>query len=185
MKNIIRAAAFMAAFVGIMGCQQAPTTEFEAARAAIQQADSVEADIYVADLYAAALDSFTAAQAEIDAQNAASSFSRDYSRAGKLIAFSIQAAEEAQTEVEGAKELVRAQADSLIAIVQQTVATAPQNAVMEAEQVGTPSAATLVQEAIQARDAGDYKTARDQAQAAIDRLNAAPAEADAATAPRS
>ena len=185
MKNIVRAAAIVAAFVGIMGCQQAPTTEFEAARAAIQRADSVEADIYVADLYTAALDSFNAAEAEIEAQNAASGFSRDYSRANDLIAFALQAAEEAEGEVEGAKELVRAEADSLIAVAEAAVSAVPESAVMQAEQAGAPSAAALVQDAIEARNAGDYKTARDLGQAAVDQLAAPAAEAGTTPAPRS
>jgi len=180
MKKIFLTALSAAAFITFTGCQQAPNSEFEAARTALQRADSVEADVYLADVYSAALDSLNAAQIEIETQNAASSFSREYSHARELLAFSFQTAQTAEAGVDAAREEMRAEADSLISVVQQAIATSP---VIQTED-GAPSVVTLLNDAVRARDEGDYKTARDLSQAAADQIASSPDPA-ADAAPRS
>jgi hypothetical protein len=181
MKKLLMAALSAAAFIMFTGCQQAPNSEFEAARAALQRADSVEADVYLADLYSSALDSLNAAQVEIETQNAASGFSRDYTRAKELLAFTYETARSAETGVDEAREEIRAEADSLISVVQQAIAASP---VVQTEDGGAPSVTALLNDAVRARDGGDYKTAHDLIQAAADQIAATPVPA-ADMAPRS
>ena len=180
MKKIFLAALSAAAIVTFTGCQQAPNSEFEAARTALQRADSVEADVYLADLYSAALDSLNAAQIEIETQNAASSFSRDYSHAKELLAFTAQTAQTAETGVDVAREEMRVEADSLISAVQQAIAASP---VVQTEG-GAPSVVALLNDAVRAQEEGDYKTARDLSQAAADQIATTPVQTPDA-APRS
>lgn len=165
------------ALLFIIGCQQAPQEQLDAARAALMQADSVEADLYVSELYVAALDSFNAAQSEIEAEDAKSGFSRDYGNASELLAYTQQTAADAAAQVEERKEAVRVEADSLISLAQAALAANPAPTAAAVTDTSTPSVTALVNDAIAARDAGDYKAARDLAQAAVDQVGASAAPA--------
>lgn len=155
----------------VSGCQKAPQAELDSARAALMKADSVEADVYVTDLYVAALDSFNAAQSEIEVEDAKSRIGRDYDHAAELLAFTEQTAQQAAGQAEANKEAVRMEADSLISLAQAALAEQPLGAPSTVVDSGTSSTRTLVSDAVHARDTGDYKTARDLAQTAVDRLS--------------
>lgn len=178
MKTSLVSMLALVAFVLVSGCQKAPQAELDAARAALMQADSVEADIYVSDLYVAALDSFNAAQSEIEVEDGKSAFGRNYDHAGELLAFTQQTAQDAASQVDAKKEAVRLEADSLIAIAQGALATQPEGTTSTVVDSGSPSVTTLVNDAVAARDMGDYMTARNLAQTAVDQLGqtTAPAE---------
>lgn len=165
------------AFVFVSACQQAPKAELDAARAALMQADSLDADVYVSDLYVAALDSFNAAQSEIEVEDAKSGLSRDYAHAAELLAFTEQTARNAAGQVDASKEAVRVEVDSLIALAQAALSATPPSTTSAVVDSGIPSVTTLVNDAVLARDMGDYKSARDLAQTAVDRLErTSPAE---------
>lgn len=178
MKTFIYSALALASIVLVTGCQKAPEAELGAARAALMQADSVEADVYVADLYVAALDSFNAAQSEIEVENAKSGFGRDYGHAAELLAFTQQTAQDAVGQVDAEKEAVRVEADSLIALAQIVLSTQPAGTSSAVADSGVPSVTTLVNDAVLAREVGDNMSARDLAQTAVDQLGqaATPAE---------
>lgn len=178
MKKIVLPVLGIAAFVGLIGCQSAPQQDLESAQVALNRADSVEADIYASDFYAAALDSFAAATAEIEMQDANSAFSRNYDAASHLLAVTIESAQEAEAAAVQNKATVQAEADSLIALAQQALTASPE--VMT--QTGSENVSTLVNDAVAAQGLGDYMTARDLAQQAVNQLTQ-PASTQAA--PRS
>lgn len=156
----------IAALAAFAGCQSAPNQDVEAARTALARADSVEADLYAPTTYMAAADSFAAAMAEIEEQNAASSLTRKYEGAERLLAAAMETAQEAATEAVHQKAEARAAADSVIALARQAVDAASE--VMT--RIRSESASTLIDGAVAARDQGDYLTARELAQKALDRL---------------
>ncbi len=178
MKTKFFAALAISTFVLVSGCQKAPEAELDAARAALMQADSAEADVYASDLFVAALDSFNAAQSEIEVQDAKSGMGRDYAHAEELLAFTQRAAQDALGQVDVNKEALRVEADSLIAIAQSAMATQPAPTANTVADSGTESLATLINDAVLARDMGDYKSARDLARTAVEQLGQAPVPAD-------
>ena len=178
MKTTFFAALAVSTFVIVTGCQKAPEAELDAARAALMQADSAEADVYASDLYVAALDSFNAAQSEIEVQDAKSGMGRDYAHAEELLAFTQRAAQDALGEVETNKEALRLEADSLIAIAQAALAAQPAPTANTVADSGKETIATLIDDAVVALEMGDYKSARDLARTAVDQLGQAPAPAE-------
>lgn len=178
MKTKFFAALVVSTFVLVSGCQEAPEAELDAARAALMQADSAEADVYASDLFVAALDSFNAAQSEIEVQDAKSGMGRDYAHAEELLAFTQQAAQDALGQVEVNKEALRVEADSLIAIAQSALATQPAPTANTVADSGTETIATLINDAVLAREMGDYKSARDLARTAVEQLGQAPTPAE-------
>lgn len=182
----------------LVGCQAPPQEDLTAAQTALATADEAEADLYVADLYVAAQDSFAAAQAEIETQNGASQFSRDYARAQSLLQFVATTATQAQAEVETRKAAMIAETDTLILQAEEAVAQA--QALMAQAPTGKDGALALVaigedagtaastlEEAKAAQAAGDIARAHDLAKAALDQatvlvgeLNGAMAKTDVA-----
>jgi|SRR5690606_16447278 hypothetical protein len=172
-------------FVGglfLSGCSTAPTAEFDAALAALDSADQVEADLYVADLYQAAQDSFAAAQAELEEQNAKSALTRDYSHVAELISFVQTTAMSAIEQVETRKEELFTNTQNLIAEAQAAVATARELAakaprskdkvalVAITEDAGDAEA--LLKDAITALEQGDVLNANQLAQNALEKAKA-------------
>jgi hypothetical protein len=164
------------------GCAKEPQAEIAAARAALFTADSLEADLYVSDLYQAAQDSFAAAQAEIQVQNARSSLARDYNRAAQQLQFVAQSAAMAQEQVAARKEELRVQTDTLIAQTKWAVAEArallakaPRgkdgNVALVAIQEDAGTAETMLNDAIQAQAEGKVAQAHDLARSALSRAN--------------
>lgn len=177
----------------LVGCQAPPQEELTAAQTALAAADEAEADLYVADLYVAAQDSFAAAQAEIEAQNAASQMSRDYARAESLLQFVNETATQAQADVETRKAAMMAETDALI--LQATEAVAQAQALMAQAPTGKDgalalvsigeeagSAASMLEEAKAAQAAGDIARAHDLAKAALEQANALVGELNGAIA---
>lgn len=96
-------------------CAKAPEQAVTAARDALTAARDAEADQYVSELYVVAADSFAAAEAEIETQNARNAFTRDYDRAEALLAFATETAQIAMTRVADEKEAVRVENEALFA----------------------------------------------------------------------
>lgn len=181
-KNILLSLVALFAVLFVTGCAKPPQQEIEAAQTALAAAEQAEANLYVADLFTAAQDSFAAAQAAIEAENGKSSFSRSYDRAAALLAFASQTAAEAQAQVETKKEEVRvanetliAEAEAAIAAAQQAIAQAPRGkdgaVALVSIQEDNATAATTLEEAKLAHANGEFAKAHDLAQAALDKAN--------------
>lgn len=190
MKNVTVSIVTLLFVCGLLltGCAGAPTTEFEAAQAALDSADQMEADLYVADLYQAAQDSFAAAQAEIEIQNAKFAPTRDYSHAIELVQFVQTTAQSATEQVDLRKEELFTSTQSLIAEARAAVTTARElaakaprgkdNIALVAITEDTGNAEATLNEAVTALEQGDVlnasslaQTALEKAKALIDELN--------------
>lgn len=189
--SILLAAAVLT--VPFYGCAEPPQEELETAEAALATADAAEADLYVADLFDAARDSFAAAQAEIEAQNAKSTFARSYDRAESQLSYVQQTATEAQAQVEARKATLRTdnealfqQVEQALARAQELVAQAPRGKdgaiALASIQEDTGSAAQGLNEARAAQASGNYAEAKDRAQAALEQANSLISELEAAIA---
>jgi len=163
----------------LVGCAQEPKEEFDAAQLAISNAAAVEADAYVSDLYQAAQDSLEAARVEIAAQQARSRFSRSYRHAEALLTSAASTAEQAGRQVETRKEAVRQEAESLISQAQTAIAEAralliraPRGKegtiVLASLQTDIDGAESSLRSAIDAISSGQFNSAREHAQSALD-----------------
>lgn len=194
MKKLIPAFTgllFLVAFVA--GCAKPPQEALDAAQAAIAAAEQGEANLYVADLFQAAQDSLAAAQAEIEAQNAKSAFSRNYDHAAALLGFAQQTATDATAQVATRKEEMRVANEELIMQaaqaaenVTQLLAKAPKGkdgaAALAQIQADAAAAAQTLDEARAAQAGGSFAQARDLAQAALDKANGLATELETAIA---
>ena len=188
---LITLLAILALSATFYGCAKPPQEKVESAQAALATAEAAEADLYVADLYASAQDSFAAAQAEIEAQNAKSSFARSYDRAERQLTYVEQTAQEAQVQVESRKAQLRTdnetlfqQVDQALTRAQELVAQAPRGKdgaiALASIQEDTGSAAKLLGDARAAQVSGDYAEAKELAQAALGQANGLISELEAA-----
>lgn len=181
----------------LAGCASAPDAQVLEAQEALAAAESTQANLYVADLYRAAADSFAEAQAEIEAQNEASFFSRDYDRAETLLAFVTETATAASAQVEEGKTAMRAETETLIAQAEQTLAEA-QTLLQQAPRTGetavslvsltedTGTARQMLADATTAFAQDDVAMAHQLAQGALDQATALVATLQAGTGtPRS
>ncbi len=194
MKNVtLTVAALLVAGGLFVGCASAPSEQLTAAQEMLTQAQTAQADLYVADLYQAAQDSLAAAQTEIEAQNAKFALTRSYDRAEALLAFVSQTATTATEQVAERKQTMQAETETLIAQAQETLtnvqalmAKAPRGKegnmalVSISEDRGT--AQSTLQEAIMALQNGDVANAHSLAQTASDKANSLVQELEAAIA---
>ena len=157
----------------LVGCAQSPTQELSDAQVALDSARVAEADRYAADQYQLAQDSLSAAQAEIEAKN--------YDKARTLLAFVTETANAAREAVPARKEEAKVEVETLLA--QATTALDSVKAQLSAAQTGSTPVEVVstqdelsaieaeLQAATQARDSGDFATARDQANVVLQKLN--------------
>jgi len=99
MKKIFYVLSIVAATIFFTSCAKAPQAEIDAAKAALEQAKTAQADLYVEADYLAVQDSLNAVMVEIEAQS--SKLFKSYGNAKeKLVVVTTQAAElVAKTEV--------------------------------------------------------------------------------------
>lgn len=167
----------------LTSCAKAPQEEVDQANQALQAAREAEADKYAAEQFNAAQDSLDAATAEIESQNSKMAFTRNYDEAKRLLASATSNAQAAADASGSNKNQARVEAEELIAQAQATVAEAkglitkaPKGkegkAALEQIQADLSSVETLITEASDALNAGDFFTAREKARTASDRANA-------------
>lgn len=180
MKTRFHPTLILAALLLVPACAKVPAEQVVAARDALTAARDAEADLYVADLYAAVADSFAAAEAEIETQNAKSIFTRSFDRAETLLAYVTENAAVAAGRVAEQKEILRvenealfAEADAMLLRVNELMAQAPRGkdgmvALASIREDATLTGAS-VEEARAAQAAGDYLRAGAVAQAALEK----------------
>ncbi|MDZ7268536.1 MAG: DUF4398 domain-containing protein [candidate division KSB1 bacterium] len=166
----------------VVGCKEAPQQLLADADAAMQAAQTAEANRYATDLFNAAKDSLSAAQAEVEQQNSKFALLRNYDRATALLNSAIAAFKSASDAAAANKEKVRAEADTLIAqltpkieAAKKLMAKAPKGkegrAALEMIQADITAVESGLSEAQNAMTSNDYLTARDKAQAAMSKIN--------------
>ncbi len=104
------------ALAGLMvlavGCAQPPQQEMDAAKAALAEAESAEADKYASAEWSTAQQAMNAAQAEVEAQNAKFALFRSYGTAKELIADATAKANQARDAGAAGKEKARNEAQA-------------------------------------------------------------------------
>jgi hypothetical protein len=170
----------VATTLSIAACAKAPQEEMTSAQAAIDQARTAEAEKYAAEGYRAASDSLSAAQAEIQAQNAKFALFRKYDRAKALIAASQSAAAKAQSDAAVNKTAAKTAADEALAAATSAVDSAKvmldrapvgkdNRADVEMMKTDLAGAETNLEQVRQAIAQEDYLGAKSQADAIRDK----------------
>lgn len=175
----------------VMGCKEPPTQLLADADAAMQAAQTAEANRYAADLFNAAKDSLSAAQAEVEQQNSKFALMRNYDRAAALLNSAVAAFNSAKDAAATNKETVKAEAEALLAQVttkiedaKKLMAKAPKGkegkAALELIQGDINAVESGLSEAQTALTGGDFLTARDKVQAAASKIDSVIGELESA-----
>lgn len=101
-------AVFLSTFIA--SCASFPEEEVNLVREKINNAETAEANLYVYDKYKAAEDSLIEAETEIHLQQTHSIFSRDFSKASRLLEIASNLAEQSIAAVPEAKNAMRTDA---------------------------------------------------------------------------
>lgn len=125
MKNAsffrVMAVSLVAAFL-FFGCAKAPQQEIAAAKASLEAAQAMKADVFAAEQYATAKGFLDGAMAEINTQNAKSPLSRNYENAKKMLLEAVAAADAAKNAVAANKAKLLADTKASLANAQTTAA---------------------------------------------------------------
>jgi hypothetical protein len=125
MKNAsffrVMAVSLVAAFL-FLGCAKAPQQDIAAAKASVEAAQAMKADIFAADQYAAAKGFLDAAMAEVAMHNAKSPISRNYDNSIKMLKETAAAADAAKNAVAANKAKMVADAKASLAAAQSSAA---------------------------------------------------------------
>jgi hypothetical protein len=165
------------------GCAKAPEQDVVAAKAALEKAQTVEAERYASAEFNAAKDSLNAALVEIEKQNSAFPLVRNYSRAKALLASAASISASTEQKAAAEKEKVKVEVDTLIAQLAASVAQADSlltkapkgkegKEALEAIANDIAQVKTANEEATASVTAGDYMGARDKASAAMEKITA-------------
>lgn len=193
MKNlsvVILVGLLLGSFL-LIGCAKAPQQDLDAAKAALEAAQAVEADRYAQDEMFAAKDSLDAAVAEIEKQNAKFALVRRYGKAKSLLLTTTNMANIAKDAAIANKEKVRLETESLIMETEAAIAATKELLKKAPRGKGEQMAVTAIKtdleavessfvEAQTAKGQGDYLTARDKTAACLERAKALGEELKAA-----
>lgn len=121
MKNkILMGLSAIVMIAVLVGCGKKPQVEIDTTNAAIEAAKTAEADVYLPDEFAAVQDSMNAILADIEAQEG--KMFKNYGDATENLA-SVQAlANELASKVDGKKEEVKAEAETLMNDIETVIA---------------------------------------------------------------
>jgi len=181
-KALLTVVVVVFAMTLMLGCAKVPQQELDAAKAALDAAKAAEADRYAVPEFNAAKDSLNAATAEIEKQNSKFALFRSYSRTKDLLTKVLNGANAAKEAAAVNKEKVRVEAQDLLAQsttvvddVKKLMKKAPRGkegrAALEAMNAELTAVEASLAEASTAMTGGDYLTARDKAQAGVQKLN--------------
>jgi hypothetical protein len=181
-KSIVLTLGLAILLALVVGCAKAPQQAVDAAKAAIEEAKGVEADRYVADVYASAQDSLNAALAEIETQNSKFALTRNYDKAAKCLASALKLAQSAKETAPGKKEEVKAEAEKLTADVTAALAEANKllkkapkgkegREMLEAIKADIATVEASLPEAATTLTNGDFLAAKDKLNAALAKVN--------------
>jgi hypothetical protein len=106
----------------VTGCAKLPQTELDAANGAIARAESTNATTYAASEWEAARAAMTAAEVEIETQNAKFALTRSFDSARTLLTEATQKADAAVEATRVAKEEARSESVELLGQVHSTIA---------------------------------------------------------------
>jgi hypothetical protein len=163
----------------LAGCAQAPSTDIDAANHAVDEARQAQAAEYAPQSWAAAQDTQSKLQIELDAQGQRWSMLRTYTVARQLAQDTKTAADRSRDEAIAGKDRAKNDASTLMAQAREevgrantAVTTAPKGKGTEADLASMKSDAGSLDDTLaemqKAFDDGNYNEAKAKAQAAID-----------------
>jgi hypothetical protein len=163
----------------LAGCAQAPSTDIDAANHAVDEARQAQAAEYAPQSWAAAQDTQSKLQIELDAQGQRWSMLRTYTVARQLAQDTKTAADRSRDEAIAGKDRAKNEASTLMAQAREevgrantAVTTAPKGKGTEADLASMKSDAGSLDDTLaemqKAFDDGNYNEAKAKAQAAID-----------------
>jgi hypothetical protein len=163
----------------LAGCAQAPSTDIDAANHAVDEPRQAQAAEYAPQSWAAAQDTQSKLQIELDAQGQRWSMLRTYTVARQLAQDTKTAADRSRDEAIAGKDRAKNEASTLMAQAREevgrantAVTTAPKGKGTEADLASMKSDAGSLDDTLaemqKAFDDGNYNEAKAKAQAAID-----------------
>lgn len=165
------------ALVGLVtGCGKAPVDQFEAGKAALENARLAEADQYAPELFKEATDSLNAAAVEIEKQDGRFATFRSYGKAEQTITAAQQLVQQAIDQAAVEKENVRVadsalvvEIEALIADTKAALKAAPRgkgsSVDLKVMQADIDAAVAALAVATEDYNAGSYLTANQKLQA--------------------
>lgn len=167
-----RALAILLTLLGLLtGCETAPTEELEQAQTTLAQADSVQAALYMPELYQEAQEALAASQEAMDAGN--------YDEARTLLEAARATAAKAARQARVSKEEMRTEAETLLVEAEGTtehIAQAVQRTTNRSKRTTLQAGLRTIEAALEdARDAmsnEDIPTALERAREAHEEANA-------------
>ncbi len=192
-KNLVLTILSVMLLMLVIGCAKPPQTEMDAAQAALTAAKDAEADRYLPAEFNAAQDSLNAAMAEVESQKSKFALTRNYDRAKQLLDSAVKAATAAQNNVAAKKEEVKLEAEKLIADAETALVDA--KALLKKAPKGKEGreALELIQSELTSVENsmvdvktqlanGDFLSARDKANAGLQKVNSIKEELNQAIA---
>lgn len=151
------------------GCAKAPDAQLEAAKTAINAAKEAQADKYMANNYKNLLKALEASEAEIEKQNQAAFFARNYKTATTMLEKTTSLAQDITKEAPQAKERFIALVKENIPIAKENLAISAKSisnvaktkdkAVIEQLKAELSAADTTLAAAVKDSEAGDFLSA--------------------------
>lgn len=190
-KRVLSTLAVFAVLVLLAGCSEAPVTEFDAGKKALEVAQQAEAELYAPAIYKEAMDSLNAASVEMQKQDGRFSLLRDYDQAKATIAAAQQLAARASSEAAVEKENMRlldsalvVEIEALMVDAKAALAKAPKGKGtrldLKVMQTDLDAAAAALTTATADYQAGNYLAARDKLQAVKSQVTRVRTDIDAA-----
>jgi hypothetical protein len=175
----------------ITSCAKVPQAELDMAKAKIEELKQMEADAYAPAEYRVVVDSLSAAEREIEAQNGKFALFRSYGKVKTTLAAVTTLSETAKQAAIAGKERARQEADALIMQAQAAldstaamVKRAPKGKESKAEieliKTDHAAAMTSLDEARAAYGQEDYLGAKAKAEAVLSKANGLMSELQAA-----
>lgn len=186
-------AGFSAIAILTTSCAKAPQAEIDAAKASVEAAKAAEANRYIADEFNALQDSLNAAMTIVENQNSKFGLFRNYKDAKTRLAAVTAMGDKVKEDAAVRKEEVKAEvqqamadANTLVQEVKDLMAKAPRGkegkAALEAIQNDLTLVEASLTEASTLVNNGDYLTAQDKVNAAVDKANGLKSELEEAIA---
>jgi hypothetical protein len=164
------------------GCAKVPQEKVDAAKMAVEEAKTAEANRYLPQEFNAAQDSLNAATAEIEKQNAKFALFRNYDKAAKELDAAKMIADEAKVKTAVRKEEVKKETEGLLSEITMALEETKKLLKKAPRGKGEKAAVQMIESDLTAVEAGlgdvnnlltsgDFLNARDKAQASLSKVN--------------
>jgi hypothetical protein len=177
-------------FIMIIGCAKEPIREMGMAKAAVDSAKAVQADLYLPDQFSSVNESLNAALSDIDRQKTASALKRSYDKDKQSLMSVVSSAADLKAKASEEKARVQSEVEASIARATSAIAdfkagfkkppkSKKARAAVYASRGKLAAVEALVKDAQNAQAAGDVLGAREKANSALAKIESVKAEQSA------